>query len=145
MVCEKSSSFLPYMNFRGKVKFRVDLLPFLNVTLSIKRMFSNKPQLGLPKHYSFDIYSIRIPPTEAYQGQHFDFSKSVSSKTNKKWRLMELFRLPSVRRIFLRASVYKASPGACFARATGRRIKPFCRQCPLYIRWDCELCRSITF
>ena len=35
---------------------------------------------------------------------------------------MELFRLPSVRRIFLRASVYKASPGACFARATGRRI-----------------------
>ena len=85
-------------------------------------MFSNKPQLGLPKHYSFDIYSIRIPITEAYQGQHFDFSKGVSSKTNKKWRLMELFRLPSVRRIFLRASVYKASPGACFARATGRRI-----------------------
>ena len=33
-------------NFRRK--FRVDLLPFLNVTLSIKRMFSNKPQLGLP-------------------------------------------------------------------------------------------------
>ena len=60
------------VNFRRK--FRVDLLPFLNVTLSIKRMFSNKPQLGLPKHYSFDIYSIRIPPTEAYQGQHFDFS-----------------------------------------------------------------------
>ena len=88
-------------------------------------MFSNKPQLGLPKHYSFDIYSIRIPPTEAYQGQHFDFSKGVSSKTNKKWRLMELFRLPSVRRIFLRASVYKASPGACFARATGRRINMF--------------------
>ena len=42
------------VNFRQK--FRVDLLPFLNVTLSIKRMFSNKPQLGLPKHYSFDIY-----------------------------------------------------------------------------------------
>ena len=98
------------VNFRRK--FRVDLRPFLNVTLSIKQMFSNKPQLGLPKHYSFDIYSIRIPPTEAYQGQHFDFSKGVSSKTNKKWRLMELFRLPSVRRIFLRASVYKASPGA---------------------------------
>ena len=34
------------VNFRRK--FRVDLLPFLNVTLSIKRMFSNKPQLGLP-------------------------------------------------------------------------------------------------
>ena len=60
------------VNFRRK--FRVDLLPFLNVTLSIKQMFSNKPQLGLPKQYSFDIYSIRIPPTEAYQGQHFDFS-----------------------------------------------------------------------
>ena len=104
----------------AKVNFRrVDLLPFLNVTLSIKRMFSNKPQLGLPKHYSFDIYSIRIPPTEAYQGQHFDFSKGVSSETNEKWRLMELNRLPSVRRIFFRASVYKASPGA---RATGRRI-----------------------
>ena len=84
----------------------------LNVTLSIKRMFSNKPQLGLPKHYSFDIYSIRIPPTEAYQGQHFDFSKGVSRETNKKWRLMELNRLPSVRRIFFRASVCKASPGA---------------------------------
>ena len=83
-------------------------------------MFSNKPQLGLPKHYSFDIYSIRIPPTEAYQGQTFDFSKGVPSKTHKKWRLMELIRLPSVRRIFFRASVYKASPGACFARATGR-------------------------
>ena len=108
------------MNFR---RFRVDLIPFLNVTLSIKRMFSNKLQLGLPKHYSFDIYSIRIPPTEAYQGQHFDFSKGVSSETNKKWRLMELNRLPSVRRIFFRASVYKASPGARFARATGRRIK----------------------
>ena len=75
-------------------------------------MFSNKPQLGLPKDYSFDIYSIRIPPTEAYQGQHFDFSKGVPSKTHKKWRLMELFRLPSVRRIFFRASVYEASPGA---------------------------------
>ena len=99
------------VNFRRK--FRVDLLPILNVTLSIKRMFSNKPQLGLPQHYSFDIYSIRIPPTaQAYQGQQFDFLKVVSSKTNKKWRLMELFRLPSVRRIFLRASVYKASPGA---------------------------------
>ena len=87
-------------------------------------MFSNKPQLGLPKHYSFDIdlYSIRIPPTEAYQGQHFDLTKGVSSETNKKWRLMELNRLPSVRRIFFRASLYKASPGACFARATGRRI-----------------------
>ena len=47
-------------------------------------MFSNKPQLGLPKDYSFDIYSIRIPPTEAYQGQHFDFSKGVPSKTHKK-------------------------------------------------------------
>ena len=35
---------------------------------------------------------------------------------------MELFRLPSVHKIFLRASVYKASPGARFARATGRRI-----------------------
>ena len=62
------------VNLTAKVNFRVDLLPFLNVTLSIKRMFSNKPQLGLTKHYSFDIYSIRIPPTEAYQGQHFDFS-----------------------------------------------------------------------
>ena len=120
MSLNKLVNFTAKVNFRRK--FRVDLLPFLNVTLSIKRMFSNKPQLGLPKHYSFDIYSIRIPPTEAYQGQHFDFSKGVSSKTNKKWRLMELFRLPSVRRIFLRASVYKASPGACFARATGRRI-----------------------
>ena len=120
MSLNKLVKFTAKVNFRRK--FRVDLLPFLNVTLSIKRMFSNKPQLGLPKHYSFDIYSIRIPPTEAYQGQHFDFSKGVSSKTNKKWRLMELFRLPSVRRIFLRASVYKASPGACFARATGRRI-----------------------
>ena len=119
MSLNKLVNFTAKVNFRRK--FRVDLLPFLNVTLSIKRMFSNKPQLGLPKHYSFDIYSIRIPPTEAYQGQHFDFSKGVSSKTNKKWRLMELFRLPSVRRIFLRASVYKASPGACFARATGRR------------------------
>ena len=37
--------------------------------------------------------------------------------------LMELIRLPSVHRIFLRASVYEASPGARFARATGRRIK----------------------
>ena len=46
-------------------------------------MFSNKPQLGQPKHYSFDIYSIRIPPTEAYQGQHFDFSNGVPSKTHK--------------------------------------------------------------
>ena len=119
MSLNKLVNFTAKVNFRRK--FRVDLLPFLNVTLSIKRMFSNKPQLGLPKHCSFDIYSIRIPPTEAYQGQHFDFSKGVSSKTNKKWRLMELFRLPSVRRIFLRASVYKASPGAGFARATGRR------------------------
>ena len=75
------------VNFRRK--FRVDSLPFLNVTLSIKRMFSNKPQLGLPKHYSFDIYSIRIPPTEAYQGQHFDFSLCVPSKHIKNgglWR-----------------------------------------------------------
>ena len=49
-------------------------------------MFSNKPQPSLPKDYSFDIhvYSIRIPPTEAYQGQHFDFSKGVPSKTHKK-------------------------------------------------------------
>ena len=47
-------------------------------------MFSNKPQLGLLKDYSFDIYSIRIPPTEAYQGQHFDFSKGVPSKAHKK-------------------------------------------------------------
>ena len=107
MSLNEQVNFTAKVNFRRK--FRVDLLPFLNVTLSIKRMFSNKPQLGLPKHYSFDIYSIRIPPTEAYQGQQFDFSKGVSSKTNKKWRLMELFRLPSVRRIFLRASVYKAS------------------------------------
>ena len=74
---------------------------------------------GVPKHYSFDIYSIRIPPTEAYQGRHFDFSKGVSSETNKKWRLMELNRLPLVRRIFFRASVYKASPGAHAKRATG--------------------------
>ena len=37
--------------------------------------------------------------------------------------LMELIRLPSAHRIFFRASVYEASPGACFARATGRRIK----------------------
>ena len=110
MSLNEQVNFTAKVNFRRK--FRVDLLPFLNVTLSIKRMFSNKPQLGLPKHYSFDIYSIRIPPTEAYQGQQFDFSKGVSSKTNKKWRLVELFRLPSVRRIFLRASVYKASPGA---------------------------------
>ena len=87
-------------------------------------MFSNKRQLGLPKHYSFDIhvYSIRIPPTEGYQGQHFDFSKGVPSKTHKKWRLMELIRLPSVHRIFFRASVYEASPGVRFARATGRHI-----------------------
>ena len=34
---------------------------FLNVTLSIKRMFSNKPQLGLPKHYSFDIAMSDLP------------------------------------------------------------------------------------
>ena len=37
--------------------------------------------------------------------------------------LMELIRLPSAHRIFFRASVYEASPGARFARATGRRIK----------------------
>ena len=84
-------------------------------------MFSNKPQLGLPKHYSFDRYSIRIPPTEGYRGgggggQNYDFSKGVPSKRIK-WRLMELIRLPSVHRIFLRASVYEASPGARFARA----------------------------
>ena len=36
--------------------------------------------------------------------------------------LMELIRLPSAHRIFFRASVYEASPGARFARATGRRI-----------------------
>ena len=114
--------YLHGMSLNKLLNLTAKLLPFLNVTLSIKRMFSNKPQLGLPKHYSFDIYSIRIPPTEAYQGQHFDFSKGVSSKTNKKWRLMELIRLPSVRRIFLRASVYKASPGARSARATGCRI-----------------------
>ena len=87
-------------------------------------MFSNKPQLGLPKDYSFDIYSIRIPPTEAYQGQHFDFSKGVPSKTHKKWRLMELFRLPSVRRIFFRASVYEALPGA---RLRARDRSPYYR------------------
>ena len=72
MSLNKQVNLTAKVNFHRK--FRVDLLPFLNFTLSIKRMFSNKPQLGLPKHYSFDIYSIRIPPTEAYQGQHFDFS-----------------------------------------------------------------------
>ena len=36
--------------------------------------------------------------------------------------LMELIRLPSAHRIFFRASVYEASPGARFARATGCRI-----------------------
>ena len=49
---------------------------------------------------------------------------------------MKLFRLPSVRRIFFRASVYKASPGACFARATGRRN--------IYIRFGNMLYRQIV-
>ena len=65
--------------------------PFVSKCLSIKRMFSNKPQLGLPKHYSFDIYSIRIPPTEAYQWQHFDFSKGVPSKHIKNGGLWNSF------------------------------------------------------
>ena len=89
-------------------------MTFVSKCLSIKRMFSNKPQLGLPKHYSFDIYSIRIPPTEAYQGQHFDFSKGVPSKHIKNgglWssfgclRYIESFSEPqSMRRRLARAS-----------------------------------------
>ena len=57
------------VNFRRK--FRVDLLPFLNVTLSIKRMFSNKPQLGLPKHYSFDNLFDKNPSYRSVPGATF--------------------------------------------------------------------------
>ena len=67
------------VNLTAKVTYG-NRFTFVSKCLSIKRMFSNKPQLGLPKHYSFDIYLIRIPPTEAYRGQHFDCSKGVPSK-----------------------------------------------------------------
>ena len=70
------------VNLTAKVKYEngTRRFTFVSKCLSIKRMFWNKSQLGLPKHYSFDIYSIRIPPTEAYQGQHFDILKGVRSK-----------------------------------------------------------------
>ena len=79
-------------------------------------MFSNKPQLGLPKHYSFDIYSIRIHPTEAYQGHVLIFRKVFLVKHIKNGVIWSSFGC-------LRYTESFSEPQSIRRRLAGRRIK----------------------